>query len=522
MPFTIEHLIDALLLALHTDDELYMSTAKEVLTIYRTEMKETPQVPATNLYDMYADLLSSVLAQNIKISDRKAIDIFLLKLKTNKAVIADPEVYNDLRNMLTDITEVSENRQEEIARKLANTILAYRNNKIVRQMTWRIAKIQTAMNSADYQDKLLEELDGLCNTILLNNRESVEKMNRRSTAHTVAVVNFGDKENIVKALKVYEETNIKHRLHTGWQGLDRALSGGFALGSSIVLNALAHSAKSLMLLNFVRWIVTLNDAPIEYQNPACILYSLENETPQNLKLLFDAMYTNKYHQLPPDDWDFDKIANFCMDESSTKGWKLYIERRVGGHFSYTDLVASYNEYVAHGVTPLVVVIDYMNMMNKKDFGHSDRTDLLIRELYTNVRNFLSSKNCTLITAHQLNRKASELVRTSPCGAVKKFGSDMLSDSTDPQREVDIAIYQHKEKDTNGRWWLTFKLDKDRYHHKIPDSHKYFAYMFDPELGILDDVGGNDMSSTDINAAPVDGETGTEQVGDVVTIERLTA
>ena len=77
---------------------------------------------------------------------------------------------------------------------------------------------------------------------------------------------------------------------------------------------------------------------------------------------------------------------------------------------------------------------------------------------------------------------------------------MLADSTDPQREVDIVLYQNKEVDTLGRAWLTFKLDKHRYDTTTRESDKYFAYMFDGPLGIVDDIEGKDMSVTNIYAA----------------------
>ena len=77
---------------------------------------------------------------------------------------------------------------------------------------------------------------------------------------------------------------------------------------------------------------------------------------------------------------------------------------------------------------------------------------------------------------------------------------MLSDSTDPQREVDVVLYQHKEIDNIGRAWMTWKLDKHRYDTNTPEADKYFAYMFDGPLGIVDDIDGPDKSVTNIYAA----------------------
>lgn len=265
--------------------------------------------------------------------------------------------------------------------------------------------------------------------------------------------------------------------------------------------------NSLVLLKFLRWHVTLNKPMESIKNPTAILYSLENETPQNLVQLFEEMYINKFHQLPPKDLTDEQIAGFCYDEFKQNGWRLIIDRRLGANFGFAELVANFNEYVAAGYTPMVVVIDYMNMMRKgRNINEaSDANHLLVRELYTNVCNFLKANNCTLVTAHQLNRKAAEAARLNPMGAVKRFSVDMLSDAIDPQREVDVAIYIHKEFDAVGRPWLTFKVDKVRYETIDNEDDKYFAYLFDGPKGILDDVNGECKAVKNINAAPVPDE-----------------
>ena len=48
--------------------------------------------------------------------------------------------------------------------------------------------------------------------------------------------------------------------------------------------------------------------------------------------------------------------------------------------------------------------------------------------------------------------------------------------------------------------MTWKLDKHRYDTTTPEHDKYFAYMFDGPLGIMDDLNGKDMSVTNIYAA----------------------
>ena len=257
--------------------------------------------------------------------------------------------------------------------------------------------------------------------------------------------------------------------------------------------------NTLTLLKIARWIATLNKVDETYKNPCLLFFSLENETPQNIRQLFEEFYISENRKLPPTDWTDAQISEYVCRSFNANGWKFLIRRRVGAEFGYDDLVAEFIELKEQGFTPLAVIIDYVNMMKKEGNVENVGNHLQIRQLYTNLCNFLKAHNCCFVTAHQLNRKAAEVVRMNPVGAVKKFTMDMLADSTDPQREVDMVFYQHKEMDTSGNAWLTFKLDKHRYDTTTPEKDKYFAYKFEGPLGIMDDFAGEDASTDNIYA-----------------------
>lgn len=259
--------------------------------------------------------------------------------------------------------------------------------------------------------------------------------------------------------------------------------------------------NSMMLLNFARWAVTLNKVSNTFKNPTCLFYSLENETPQNLMQLFKALYCNLYQTPPPPDWTNEQIIEFCHERFRVQGWKFVLDRRLGTEFGFNELVTNFEEYVAAGYTPLICIIDYMNIM-KKTSSSGDRTEgnwLQLRELYSNTVNYLKAKNCCLITAHQLNRKAAEIAQQNPAHVVKRFDISMLADGMDPQREIDCAFYAHKEVNQHGDAYMTMAIKKHRYDDSTPEAHKYFAYRFIPNIGILDDINGPDMSVGNIYA-----------------------
>ena len=268
----------------------------------------------------------------------------------------------------------------------------------------------------------------------------------------------------------------------------------FVIGDYVVTH------NSLILMKMARWAVTLNSVTGNFSNPACIFYSLENEVPQNLVQLYREMYVNEHKVLPRDDVPDEEIVNYCCAAFNRHGWQLILERRLGSEFGFTEFTASFEGYVRAGLTPVVCIIDYVNLMAKGTALAADSTstnNLAIQALYNNLCNFTKSRNCTLITAHQLNRKAAEVVRHNPVGAVTRFAEDMMADSISVRREVDILIYMNKEFDAAGNAYLTFKVDKHRYANGTPESDKYFAYPFFGEMGLLDDVHGQDMSARNI-------------------------
>lgn len=500
--FTIDLFIDALILILNYKTKEAVALIEKMIAIYEEETKNT--VDTDPVFELYINLIKEILSLGLSVEDTSDIEVFLLKFKGNPVCIKDPELYTSLKNVFTTPIVATTERYNYLARKIQNCILWHNTTRHVKKLFSELASC-SVNSSLDRQDMVLNKISTLCSEIIEQNKN--RDFTEEESPIRVQYLDFANKDNIKKALISYTKITKLNKFITGLQGLNRALGGGFPIGSSIVFNSVAHHGKTLMLLKMARWQVTLNTPSSDLVNPTCLIYSLENETPLNLMLLFKELYVNSYGVLPPDNIPEETIIDFCHNEFSKNGWKLVIDRRLGAEFGYYELVANFEEYIHAGFTPVMCVIDYMNMM-KKDKGTSrngedGKNHLAVRELYTNTCNFLKSKNCTLVTAHQLNRRASEVIRTNPVGAVKKFGPDMLADSLDPQREVDIVFYQCKEKDSVGRTFLTFKEDKNRGELTLPESCKYFAYMFDGPLGIMDDVHKEDKSTTNIYAVPFD-------------------
>lgn len=495
--YTVETMSDTLFLLLRRNDPAARDLATRILNSHEKAMRNNPLLNQ-EAFEFYASLIHEVLDSNVTLSDKLAMDTLLLRLKNYKVVKDDPEILRTIKNMMS--VENQQTSAEFIYQKLFRWLMLEQNDKTSRQLFGILNKPNDG--SVQAQEQMLAELNKAYENILQFNNESFNKLKGKAEANLAREADSNDTDSLLKAMQVLRATTQTNRFVTGLQALNRAMDGGIDLGESLVINSRSHNGKSMMLLKIARWIVTLNKVDETFQNPTCLFYSLENETPQNIKKLFVEMWINEKHSVPPQDLSDQEVAQYCVEQFRKYGWRLIIRRKVGQDFGFNELTMEFKEMVRMGYTPLVCIIDYVNMM-RKDGGETQGNHLQVRNLYTNLCNFLKSNHCCLITAHQLNRKADEMVRLNPCGAVKKFSPDMLSDSTDPQREVDMVIYQNKELDAQERPWMTWKLDKHRYHENTPEKDKYFAYRFEGELGIMDDIHGVDRSTTNIYAVGTD-------------------
>lgn len=484
MNFTADIFLNAILLLCYKKDADTIDLIQKIIESYNRDKNQSVSISGTAL-DIYIEILKELMSDEVDLHDKRALNTLLLKYKEYAAVQNDPELYTRLKEIILDDKQPTAEQIDNLYNKLTNILVMDDTLKIVKRMFGRLSNAVAASSAAKQNDILKEIRDLSAEIIEKHDNATIDDDDDMRTTF----LDFTDKESIKKACQVYENVAVKGMMKTGLQGMNLALGGGFKIGESIVFNALSHEGKSLSLLKFVRWQVTLNSFPLEVKNPTVILYSLENEVSQNLKLLYDELYINKYKQPPEPNTPIDKVVDFCFDEFTSRGWRLIVQRRIGAEFGFAQLVADFEDYVRRGFTPMMVVIDYMDMMAKGGVLDDDSgsNHLLIKQLYTNMCNFLKSRNCTLVTAHQLNRKAAESVRNNPVGAVKRFGIDMLSGSMDPQREVDVVFYQHIEQNAQGVPFMTYKLDKHRYEHNVPEKYKCFAYEFEGSLGILDDV-----------------------------------
>lgn len=498
-PFTVELFVDALILVLHCKDLVSRQLANDLISLYEKTIQNNSMLDSEYLA-LYASLIKQVIDTDISVDNQSTTESFLLKFKSNPAIVKDPEIYTTLKKIFSDTQPIAENTLEYYQNELRASLMLSNALDHVKHM---YGKLATPCISNESRFKLIGDVNTLCNDLTQANMAMLEAA--RGENKTIArEVDFSNSESIKHGLEVYEKLHDRNVLTLGLQGMNRALdSPGLHLGESMVINTLAFNGKSMSLLKIARWITTLTKLDEDFKRPLCIFYSLENETPQNLMQMFNELWVNEFHEVPPENVDGDKKVEYLSQKFQAKGWTFVMKREVGADFGVAELESDVNNYIKDGYTPLAVIVDYVNLMKKPE---DISRDLAVRYLYNTLCNFLKAMNCCFITAHQLNREAAKTVLMNPIGAVKRFNESMLSDSQDVQREVDIVFYQHKEIDQHGRAWMTWKMSKHRYHNDTPEKVKYFAYMFEGPLGILDDINGPYAGTDNIYAAAIEDES----------------
>lgn len=485
---------DAIILLLNDNTAMVKTLVGGLCEVIDTELKNnTKSDDASSRF--YLELMKELLQIDpVELGNDITRQGLLLKFQSHHYLTSNKEVKTLILKILGNTDKITEARKIDLITNIRNKILWYNSFVKVKSMFGKLNNYNSTVDKVT-RDEILEGVNGLAREI--NQIFTTIKSNANSAKERI---DFSDKVSILRALSHHKTTKQHNILKMGLQGLNRMFGkrGGIALGESVVFNALSHHYKSCMLMNIARWTVQYNTPHFNDSTggiPTVLLISLENEAAENMMSLYKDAYTSITNEDTEGKSD-EEIIEFIYDFFNQNGWRLIVERRLGQTFGDTELETLVKEYQSAGHRIVMTIIDYMNMMKKKG-NDSVGNHLKLRELYTNVVNFLKHEGSSLVTAHQLNRDAAKIAASGATNIVDKFGIGYLADGMDPQREVDAVVFIHIEKHNNTHApYLTARIDKHRYVNDTPEVWKKTAYRFTP-LGILDDINGPDQSIRDI-------------------------
>lgn len=502
--------IDAVILLTKCKDDRTVELVNQLLDIYSEDARLHPEND-TNINRSFVELLNKLK----KIPNSEAADVerstLLVQFLTNPALQQDNIIYNSIKDLFNSISKngIDSNQSELMQKKLSNSILINKCNKIVRKMFNKLSACQTTTDE-DKKDTNLNDAINLARNII-----DMTQSSDRLASGAIERVDFSSKKSLMKSLELYNEREVAYKLQTGLQGLNMMLGkrGAFALGECVAFFALNHNFKSGILMTVARGLVKYNTPTLlpNKGKPLILFVTLENEANRNVMWLYKHAYEQTYHQSSSNLSD-EEIVEFVHNFFGNNGFHFIMERRDGGKFGYDEYVSLIESYEAQGYWVVASLLDYANKMKKGNSitggaSSSKGNHNLVGDLFASMCTYHKTKGILFITAHQLNRGAQDLAASGKTNVVKCFGPNFVADSLDVSRELDLEVYIHLEYNQYGQRFLTAVRGKHRYCEDTILAHQYFAYPF-TEYGIADDINGPAQFTRDIfSVEPPEGYEG---------------
>lgn len=309
-------------------------------------------------------------------------------------------------------------------------------------------------------------------------------------------VDFGNMDDVAAVFKTAKEAdNDEWTMRTGFQGLNRALDGGFRRGETWVMPALQHNFKTGMSLTVFRQLAMYNVPKMRDPNkkPLMLRISFEDSLKENFTFLYQQMYVNENRKAV----DLaavteEEMAKYVMKRLTRTGYHIRMMRVNPSGWTYLDVQNKILELEAEGYEIHVCELDYLPMLPTTGcIMTTIGSDM--RDMYRRLRNFFSQKHITFLTPHQLSTDAKKLIREGHGDLVKMVNGKGYYDGCQRlDQEVDGELYQHIEV-VNGKSFLTFQRGKHRKTRQTPIPDRYFVLPFHSIGDLMDDVDGIDTT-----------------------------
>jgi len=476
--------VDLLMLLIHNNNENTISLIDEVISIFH-ENRFSIRDDTAILF--LINFIEEIKTMKLVYPKNKADILALYQKRKSDAVLKhNTDMKESLENIINN--EISANVIINSTERINNYIVWSKASKSV-------SKLYANLREAGKSDNVITQKNHLSNVLnVINELKDSLKLVDSNKAKFVERINFDNLTDIKTSFKKWKERKQDFTFTTGLKGLNKMLGKrkGVSLGESIVFCGLPHNFKSGILMSMAKWFVHYNIPPKNDsgKKPLILFISLENEAFENMMWWFHKLYQIVSGEPPPPDLSDDDIVNFIYDYFNKNEYTFVIERYLPESFGYNDFVNLVEQYEELGYNVLAAIIDYLQCMNLNPsnsvVGSNIQNHLLIKSLFNKMCNYTKSKGISLITAHQLNRDAGKIVSSGLPYPVKRFNGTHLAYSSDVEKEPDVVIYIHIEKNRKGESFLTMNLTKHRYVDDTPDRDKFCAYKFN-DFGIPDDI-----------------------------------
>ena len=479
---TENFLFDNILLVLNKSAPEIRNQTKSIVDLAKAERK-IADIEPNDLFNLYLFLLEDITTNCYSIDNDNDMALLLAKYANNDLVRTDTNVRMTIENLFR--VKLNATALETLEQKINLGFIWQESMKITNRCFSELLKIKDCPNLGTLDRKLQEV--GAAASQLANVYKLKRMIDPNASERAVNNLNLKQKDAIKTVVSQFTKRKKELVFKTGLQGLNKMLgeAGGIRLGESLCFFARSFGYKSSFLMDFARWIVTLNDPPPSGKKTPVIWYvTLENEVEENLMFWFQTSYENIKQESAKGKSE-EEIVEFVHKTYNERGWELIIDRCLGASFGFEEFAQRYEELEQSGKRIFVCIIDIAANMKKKPKAGLYEA---VKEIMDSICNYTKNKKTTFITAQQLNRQGADLCKSGTvANPVKKLNENHIGDSIGIFQVPDTVIWGNIEKPPESKVsYMTFYLGKHRYARPVPESHMYSAYAFS-EFGLVDDV-----------------------------------
>ncbi len=489
---------------------------KAIALLFReSQLKEKPE----NSAELVRKLIKTVVVPEIIIgvSQEREVLLALKKIASEMAENSAGHQYDkdslllSLRHACHGDETLYSGVEQIMSRELdENAInLAVINLQKNLQNHFRNQEIDSLLSKASYSFR--QERDGISNV-----RQWLSELISKLEPHQVNVeakdpainsmLNLADLEasaEIVRQIQAQE--NGTAVLMTGWQGLNRALDGGFRPGEQWVIGAQEHNWKTGFSLSIFKQVAIWNDALAlrdTTKKPALVRFSFEDALTANMQFLYKSLYENETGELLTSiSASPDEVAKYVHEKLTARGWEIFLYDVNPSMWTYKDICNEIIKLEAKGYEIRLCALDYLLKIPTTGCDQGP-AGVDIRNMYERVKAFLASRGITMITPHQLSPDVKTKVREGSSGLVKELvGGGYYSGTKQLGQVIDGELFINIEKDNKGNAYLAIQRGKHRKIQQTALEHLYFVLKF-VAGGIIPD----DIDKPDSTRLKVGGET----------------
>lgn len=458
------------------------------------EVAETVRPPemavgsSDNDRDMVMGLRSMVVSMCTNAEGTKYVADDLLQ-KVRMLTRHDESLYDSLKEGIygempeTDLRIITGNIRSELNEYLrevrALTIIKEHSRKAsfgredIASMPEFIANFRAALEQ--YESNIKEKDPAIIGEVMLSDVDHVESVFRQ-------------------AKELNNEAGI---MKTGWQAINRMLQGGIRRGEEVVIGALQHNFKTGFTLSLFKHIAMYNKPYMidPKKKPLLVRISFEDPLSLNFPFMYRNIKENQTHEYAdvvntPEV----EMAGFIHQQLTINGYEVLMLHVNPSLWGYRDVQNFVLAKEAEGYEIHLLMLDYLNMLDKRGLDNGGPTGSNIRDLFRRMRNFCSPRKIALITPHQLSTEAKMLIRQ---GNEESFVRDIANkgyyDSCKTiDQEVDLELYIHKVI-ADGKSWLCIQRGKHRLIQQTKEEYKFTVLPFYDVGDLRDDINGPDGS-----------------------------